>query len=83
MSEATNSGPIQSAFVTGLLGNNLVRLLVFRGVRVRTHARSREKATKQFGNLPIETVVELGRRASRFPFPCSSRSLERTNSGAV
>src|SRR6516164_5185629 len=60
MSEATNSGPIESAFVTGatgLLGNNLVRLLVSRGVRVRALARSREKAAKQFGSLPIETVV--------------------------
>ena len=60
MCEATNSGPIESAFVTGatgLLGNNLVRLLVSRGVRVRALARSREKAAKQFGSLPIETVV--------------------------
>jgi dihydroflavonol-4-reductase len=60
MSLATNNGPIQSAFVTGatgLLGNNLVRLLVSRGVRVRALARSREKAAKQFGSLPIETVV--------------------------
>src|SRR6516164_7396070 len=60
MSEATNNGPIPSAFVTGatgLLGNNLVRLLVSRGVRVRALARSREKAAKQFASLPIETVV--------------------------
>src|SRR6516165_28286 len=60
MSEATNSGPIESAFVTGatgLLGNNLVRLLVSRGVRVRALARSREKAAKQFGDLPVQIVV--------------------------
>jgi nucleoside-diphosphate-sugar epimerase len=60
MSRATSISPIQSAFVTGatgLLGNNLVRLLVSRGVRVRALARSREKAAKQFGDLPVEVVV--------------------------
>ena len=72
MSFATNNGPIQSAFVTGatgLLGNNLVRLLVSRGVRVRALARSREKAAKQFGSLPIETVV--GSTGRSFTTPMS------------
>src|SRR5262245_49184142 len=47
------------AFVTGatgLLGNNLVRLLVGKGVKVRALARSLEKARKQFGSLPVEIV---------------------------
>ena len=60
MSETTHITPIQSAFITGatgLLGNNLVRLLVSRGVRVRALARSREKAAKQFGDLPVQIVV--------------------------
>src|SRR6516164_3721347 len=60
MSETTYITPIESAFVTGatgLLGNNLVRLLVSRGVRVRALARSREKAAKQFGDLPVQIVV--------------------------
>ena len=54
------ASPIQSAFVTGatgLLGNNLVRLLVSRGVHVRALARSREKAAKLFGDLPVELVI--------------------------
>ncbi len=41
---------MRTAFVTdsiGLLGNNLVRLLVERGVRVKALARSRDKA-RQF-----------------------------------
>src|SRR5436305_3304344 len=47
------------AFVTGatgLLGNNLVRLLIGKGVKVRALARSVEKARRQFGNLPVEIV---------------------------
>jgi len=51
---------IQSAFVTGatgLLGNNLVRLLVSRGVRVKALGRSRTKAERLFGDLPIEIVT--------------------------
>jgi nucleoside-diphosphate-sugar epimerase len=42
---------------TGLLGNNLVRLLVSRGVHVKALARSREKAEKQLADLPVEIVV--------------------------
>ena len=56
-----NSLPqIQSAFVTGatgLLGNNLVRLLVSRGVHVKALSRSRAKAERQFGDLPVEIVT--------------------------
>lgn len=42
------------AFVTGatgLLGNNLVRLLLAEGYRVKALARSAQKATEQFGEL--------------------------------
>ena len=52
---------IETAFVTGatgLLGNNLVRELAARGVRVKALARSRAKATLQFGDLPGVKVVE-------------------------
>src|SRR5215813_14883692 len=45
------------AFVTGatgLLGNNLVRLLINKGVKVRALASSVEKAQRQFGSLPVE-----------------------------
>ena len=69
MTEAINRAPMRSAFVTGatgLLGNNLVRLLVSRGVRVRALARSPEKAAKQFGDLPLETVVGDMRNVSAF-----------------
>jgi dihydroflavonol-4-reductase len=48
------------AFVTGstgLLGNNLVRLLIERGHEVKALVRSKDKAEKQFGNLPIEYVI--------------------------
>jgi len=57
------------AFVTGatgLLGNNLVRLLVSRGVHVRALVRSREKAEKQFENLPVEIVVGEVTNVPRF-----------------
>src|ERR1700739_4952884 len=60
MTEANKNNQIQTAFVTGatgLLGNNLVRLLIARGVRVKALARSREKAAKQFENLPVEIVL--------------------------
>jgi len=47
------------AFVTGatgLLGNNLVRLLLDEGWTVRALARSRQKAAQQFAGLGIEIV---------------------------
>ncbi|SDY31006.1 dihydroflavonol-4-reductase [Collimonas sp. OK242] len=51
---------LQTAFVTGatgLLGNNLVRELVNRGVAVKALVRSPEKAARQFGSLAgIELV---------------------------
>lgn len=48
------------AFVTGstgLLGNNLVRLLLEQGHQIKALVRSKEKATKLFGDLPIEYVI--------------------------
>lgn len=42
---------------TGLLGNNVVRLLLAQGVRVRALVRSAEKARRQFGDLPVEIVI--------------------------
>ncbi|MFZ5601357.1 MAG: SDR family oxidoreductase [Pseudomonadota bacterium] len=50
----------KSAFVTGstgLLGNNLVRLLLDKGIRVKALARSAEKARTQFAGLRVEIVV--------------------------
>ncbi len=50
---------MKTAFVTGatgLLGNNLVRALVQRGVTVRALVRSREKALKQFGSINVDLV---------------------------
>jgi dihydroflavonol-4-reductase len=47
------------AFVTGstgLLGNNLVRLLVAQGHQVKVLVRSREKATRLFSDLSIPIV---------------------------
>ena len=55
-----SASQIQSVFVTGatgLLENNLVRLLVSRGVQVKALVRSREKAEKQFADLPVEYVM--------------------------
>jgi nucleoside-diphosphate-sugar epimerase len=52
---------IQTAFVTGstgLLGNNLVHLLLQQGVKVRGLARSRRKALAQFGTLDGLEIVE-------------------------
>lgn len=49
------------AFVTGatgLLGNNLVRTLVGRGIRVRALARSKQKAQAQLGGLTGVEIVE-------------------------
>ena len=50
---------LTSAFVTGatgLLGNNLVRLLRQRGVRVTALVRSRDKASRMFGDLDVAVV---------------------------
>ncbi|NPD16103.1 SDR family oxidoreductase [Xinfangfangia sp. D13-10-4-6] len=52
---------MQTVFVTGatgLLGSNLVRLLLQRGMAVRALARSRSKAQTQFGDIPGLTVIE-------------------------
>lgn len=60
MTETIKNPQILTAFVTGatgLLGNNLVRLLLSHGVHVKALARSREKAAKQFGSLPVEMVL--------------------------
>ncbi len=59
-SENYVSSPLpRIAFVTGstgLLGRNLVRELHGRGIGVRALARSRAKAQRQFGDLPVEIV---------------------------
>ncbi len=50
---------IRTAFVTGatgLLGNNLVRALVARGVNVRALVRSASKARVQFSDLPPDRL---------------------------
>lgn len=60
MTRENENREIRAAFVTGgtgLLGNNLVRLLVSRGVKVKVLARSPEKAEKQFAGLPVEIVA--------------------------
>lgn len=52
---------MHTTFVTGaagLLGNNLVRLLLSGGERVKARARSTEKAEKKFGALPARVVAE-------------------------
>ena len=59
MSASPERPTIKTAFVTGgtgLLGNNLVRLLAAKGVRVRVLVRSVEKARTQFDALPVEIV---------------------------
>jgi nucleoside-diphosphate-sugar epimerase len=59
MNSSVRSRALDVAFVTGatgLLGNNLVRLLISRGVTVRALARSVDKARRQFGDLPVEIV---------------------------
>ena len=51
---------MKTAFVTGstgLLGNNLVRLLLSRGIAVRALARSTSKARAQFGLAPELEIV--------------------------
>jgi dihydroflavonol-4-reductase len=60
MTSNNTLSPIHSALVTGatgLLGNNLVRLLVTRGAHVKALVRSREKAEKQLAGLPAKIVV--------------------------
>jgi dihydroflavonol-4-reductase len=55
----TENPSFASAFVTGstgLLGNNLVRLLVSRGIKVKALARSTKKAEQQFPGLAVEIV---------------------------
>jgi dihydroflavonol-4-reductase len=50
---------MEYAFVTGatgLLGNNVVRALLKRNIKVKALVRSVEKARKQFGGLPVELV---------------------------
>ncbi|SFW16734.1 MULTISPECIES: SDR family oxidoreductase [Pseudomonas] len=50
---------MEYAFVTGatgLLGNNVVRALLKRNIKVKALVRSAEKAKKQFANLPVEWV---------------------------
>ncbi len=69
MADIISSSQISSAFVTGatgLLGNNLVRLLVSRGVRVKALVRSKQKAADQFAGLPIEIVQGDMRDVSGF-----------------
>lgn len=62
---------MQSAFVTGstgLLGNNLVRMLITRGIKVKALARSHDKAAHLFANLPVEIIqgdmTDVGRFAA-------------------
>jgi dihydroflavonol-4-reductase len=55
----TRDSSFTSAFVTGstgLLGNNLVRLLLARGIQLKVLARSSKKAQQQFPGLPLEIV---------------------------
>lgn len=52
---------MQTAFVTGatgLLGNNLVKLLLERGMNVKALVRSKEKARQQFGSMQGLEIVE-------------------------
>src|SRR5215471_10636920 len=59
MNSPVKSTKPEVAFVTGatgLLGNNLVRLLIAKGMKVRALARSVEKARRQFEGVPIEIV---------------------------
>ncbi len=68
----TPLAPNQTAFVTGatgLLGNNLVRLLISRGVKVKALARSRQKAARQFPGLPVDIVEGDMRSVAAFAEP--------------
>ncbi|MEX2803937.1 SDR family oxidoreductase [Streptococcus sp. H31] len=50
---------ISHAFVTGatgLLGNNLVKALIKKNIKVTALVRSLEKAKKQFGSLPVTCI---------------------------
>lgn len=52
---------METVFVTGatgLLGNNLVRLLLDSGIKVRALVRSKDKATRQFGDRDGLDIVE-------------------------
>lgn len=68
MSNAASRPLPATAFVTGatgLLGNNLVRLLLQRGVQVKALVRSVEKAQRQFPGLPVEFVPgDMGNAAT-------------------
>jgi nucleoside-diphosphate-sugar epimerase len=69
MTSDNTFSPIKSALVTGatgLLGNNLVRLLVSRGVHVKALVRPREKAARQLAGLPVEIVVDEMTNVSGF-----------------
>ena len=59
MTNVSQPFQILSAFVTGatgLLGNNLVRLLISHGIQVKALVRSREKAEVQFSGLSVQIV---------------------------
>lgn len=67
----------KTAFVTGatgLLGNNLVRLLVEQGKTVKVVARNLDKAHQQFSHLPVE-IIE-GDMADVKPFAHALRGCD-------
>lgn len=64
---------MEYAFVTGatgLLGNNVVRALLKRNIKVKALVRSVEKAKKQFGSLPVEFVEGDMLNVEPSPMPC-------------
>ncbi len=70
------------AFVTGstgLLGNNLVRLLVEQGHQVKALARSREKADHLFAdlNVPIVQGDSLRAKSRSGIFTAEARSSQK------